>query len=109
MNSARWVDVQVRRVVDFCCQFLEKEVSEQNYLYLQELALQYGLERLELFIDHFILTRFATLSFTPEFLRDIPLHKLTSYLSSSGVSSPRLCTSVAPTESCLWPLVSSSG
>lgn len=86
LNNARCVDVQVWRVVDFCCQFLEKEVSEHNYLYLQELALQYSLERLELFIDHFILTRFATLSFTPEFLRDIPLHKLISYLSSSRVS-----------------------
>lgn len=87
MNNACWVDVQVWRVVDFCCQFLEKEVSEHNYLYLQELALQYSLERLELFIDHFILTRFATLSFTPEFLHDISLHKLISYLASSKVSS----------------------
>lgn len=77
--------LQVWRVVDFCCQYLEREVSEENYLYLQELALLYSLERLDTFIDHFILTRFATLSFTPDFLRDIPLHKLTSYLSSSQV------------------------
>lgn len=79
-------DAQVWRVVDFCCQFLEKEVSEDNYLYLQALALQYGLERLDAFVDGFILARFATLASTPEFLRDVPLHKLISYLSSSQVS-----------------------
>uniref|UniRef100_A0A3Q3QK03 Kelch-like protein 36 n=1 Tax=Monopterus albus TaxID=43700 RepID=A0A3Q3QK03_MONAL len=73
------------RLVDFCCQYLEQEVSEDNYLYLQELALIYSLERLDLFIDHFILTRFATLSFTPDFLHNIPLHKLTSYLSCGQV------------------------
>ncbi|XP_068613610.1 kelch-like protein 36 [Brachionichthys hirsutus] len=77
--------LQVWRVVDFCCQYLEREVSEENYLYLQELALLYSLERLDAFIDHFILSRFATLSFTPNFLRGIPLCKLSSYLSSSQV------------------------
>ncbi|XP_042352552.1 kelch-like protein 36 isoform X2 [Plectropomus leopardus] len=77
--------LQVWRVVDFCCQYLEREVSEDNYLYLQELALLYSLERLDAFIDHFILTHFATLSFTPDFLHDIPLHKLMSYLSSGQV------------------------
>uniref|UniRef100_A0A3Q1EM76 Kelch-like protein 36 n=1 Tax=Acanthochromis polyacanthus TaxID=80966 RepID=A0A3Q1EM76_9TELE len=77
--------LQVWRVVDFCCQYLEKEVSEDNYLYLQELALLYSLERLDAFIDRFILGRFATLSFTPDFLRDIPLRKLTCYLSSGQV------------------------
>ncbi|GLD67618.1 kelch-like protein 36 [Lates japonicus] len=77
--------LQVWRVVDFCCQYLEREVSEDNYLYLQELALLYSLERLDAFIDHFILTRFARLSFTPEFLHNIPLHKLCSYLSSGQV------------------------
>lgn len=82
--------IQVWQVVDFCCQFLEREVSEDNYLYLQELALLYSLERLDTFIDHFILTRFATLSFTPDFLRDIPLNKLASYLSSSQVDAQRL-------------------
>lgn len=61
-------------------------MSEDNYLYLQTLALQYSLERLEVFIDRFILARFATLASTPEFLRDIPSHKLISYLSSSQVS-----------------------
>ncbi|TNN00967.1 hypothetical protein fugu_012213 [Takifugu bimaculatus] len=76
---------EVWRVVDFCCQFLEEEVSEDNYLYLQTLALQYSLERLEVFIDRFILARFATLASTPEFLCDIPSHKLISYLSSSQV------------------------
>ncbi|XP_028285968.1 kelch-like protein 36 isoform X2 [Parambassis ranga] len=77
--------LQVWRVVDFCCQYLEQEVSEDNYLYLQELALLYSLERLDTFIDHFILARFATLSFTPDFLRNIPFHKLSSYLSSGQV------------------------
>ncbi|KAM9854344.1 kelch-like protein 36 [Aulostomus maculatus] len=77
--------LQVWRVVDFCCQYLEQEVSEDNYLNLQELALLYSLERLDAFIDDFILTRFATLSFTTDFLRDIPLHKLASYLSSGQV------------------------
>lgn len=71
--------------MDFCCQYLEREVSEDNYLYLQELALLYSLERLDTFIDHFILSRFETLSFTPDFLRDIPLNKLSSYLSSGKV------------------------
>lgn len=77
--------LQVWRAVDFCCQYLEREVNEENYLYLQELALLYSLERLDAFIDRFILARFATLSFTPDFLRSIPLHKLTSYLSSGQV------------------------
>ncbi|KAM3610017.1 uncharacterized protein V6R79_023913 [Siganus canaliculatus] len=77
--------LQVWQVVDFCCQYLEKEVTEDNYLYLQELALLYSLERLDTFIDHFILTHFATLSFTPSFLQDIPVGKLTSYLCSSQV------------------------
>ncbi|XP_030281114.1 kelch-like protein 36 isoform X4 [Sparus aurata] len=77
--------LQMWRVVDFCCQYLEREVTEGNYLYLQELALLYSLERLNTFIDHFILARFATLSFTPDFLRDIPVHKLTFYLSTGQV------------------------
>ncbi|XP_061577273.1 kelch-like protein 36 isoform X2 [Cololabis saira] len=81
--------LQVWRVVDFCCQYLEREVNEDNYLYLQELAQLYSLERLDTFIDHFILARFATLSFTPSFLRSVPLQKLTSYLSSGQSSSCR--------------------
>lgn len=89
LQKCKCVLVQVWCVVDFCCQYLEREVSEDNYLYLQELALLYSLERLDAFIDHFILARFATLSFTPDFLRDIPLHKLTSYLSSGQVNTPR--------------------
>lgn len=72
--------------MDFCCQYLEREVSEENYLYLQDLALLYSLERLDTFIDHFILSRFETLSFMPDFLRDIPLNKLSSYLSSGKVN-----------------------
>ncbi|KAM6946110.1 LOW QUALITY PROTEIN: kelch-like protein 36 [Aplochiton taeniatus] len=74
--------LQVWRAVDFCCQYLETEVSEENYLYLQELAVLYSLERLDAFIDGFVLRGFATLSLTPRFLRDVPLHKLTAYLSS---------------------------
>ncbi|XP_018594763.2 kelch-like protein 36 [Scleropages formosus] len=77
--------LQVWRAVDFCCQYLEKEVNEENYLYLQELAQLYSLERLDAFIDHFILERFATLSFTPEFLRDTQLPKLALYLASGQV------------------------
>uniref|UniRef100_A0A8D3CKZ0 Kelch-like protein 36 n=1 Tax=Scophthalmus maximus TaxID=52904 RepID=A0A8D3CKZ0_SCOMX len=77
--------LQVWRVVDFCCQYLEREVSEDNYLYLQELALLYSLERLDAFIDRFVLARFATLSFSRDFLQNIPLHKMTSYLASGQV------------------------
>ncbi|KAK2841737.1 hypothetical protein Q5P01_011937 [Channa striata] len=77
--------LQVWRVVDFCCQYLEQEVSEDNYLYLQELAQLYSLERLDAFIDRFILTHFATLCLTSDFLCNIPLHKLTSYLSCGQV------------------------
>lgn len=60
-------------------------MSEDNYLYLQELALLYSLERLSAFVDRFILKHFSMLSFTPDFLRDIPFHKLNSYLSSGQV------------------------
>ncbi|KAJ8335544.1 hypothetical protein SKAU_G00388860 [Synaphobranchus kaupii] len=77
--------LQVWRVVDFCCQYLEREVSEENYLYLQELALLYSLERLDTFIDRFVLERFATLSFTPGFLRDVRLSKMAAYLGSGQV------------------------
>ncbi|XP_068580149.1 kelch-like protein 36 [Cebidichthys violaceus] len=77
--------LQVWRAVDFCCQYLEREVSEDNYLYLQELAQLYSLERLDSFIDRFVLARFATLSLTPDFLRNTPPHKLASYLSSGQV------------------------
>ncbi|KAI1890054.1 hypothetical protein AGOR_G00169270 [Albula goreensis] len=77
--------LQVWRVVDFCCQYLEKEVSEENYLYLQELAILYSLDRLDAFIDRFVLERFATLSFTPAFLRDVRLPKLAAYLGSEEV------------------------
>lgn len=80
------------RVVDFCCQYLEKEVNEDNYLYLQELALLYSLERLDAFIDYFILTHFATLSFTSDFLCNIPLQKLTSYLSNGQVNTHHFST-----------------
>ncbi|XP_028304213.1 kelch-like protein 36 isoform X1 [Gouania willdenowi] len=47
--------------------------------------LQLSLERLDAFIDRFILARFSTLSFSPDFLQSISLYKLTSYLSSEQV------------------------
>ncbi|XP_062860884.1 kelch-like protein 36 [Trichomycterus rosablanca] len=77
--------LQVWQAVDFCCQYLEKQVNEENYLYLQELAMLYSLERLDSFIDRFILERFATLSFMPGFLRDVSLSKLCCYLASEHV------------------------
>ncbi|KAG7521694.1 hypothetical protein JOB18_004494 [Solea senegalensis] len=77
--------LQAWRVVDLCCQYLEQEVSEENYLYLQELALFYSLERLDAFIDRFILARFAALSFTADFLHNVPVRKLMSYLASEQV------------------------
>ncbi|XP_034734559.1 kelch-like protein 36 [Etheostoma cragini] len=77
--------LQVGPVVDFCCKYLEEVLSEDNYLHLQGLALLYSLKPLETCIDSFILARFATLSFTPDFSHSIPLHKLASYLSSSQV------------------------
>ena len=81
--------------MDFCCQYLEMEVGKDNYLYLQELALFYSLERLEAFVDRFILRHFATLSLTADFLQGIPLDKLTSYLSSEQVCSTRLPPTVS--------------
>ncbi|XP_036849663.1 kelch-like protein 36 isoform X2 [Manis javanica] len=77
--------LQIWTVVDFCCEYLEQEVSEDNYLYLQELASIYSLKRLDAFIDGFILRRFGTLSFTPDFLQNVSMQKLCVYLSSSEV------------------------
>lgn len=77
--------LQVWQAVDFCCQYLEKEVREDNYLYLQELALLYSLDRLDAFIDRFILKHFSTLSITSEFLQDVRMFKLCAYLSSEQV------------------------
>ncbi|KAF6288298.1 kelch like family member 36 [Rhinolophus ferrumequinum] len=77
--------LQIWTVVDFCCEYLEQEVSEDNYLYLQELASIYSLKRLDAFIDGFILSHFGTLSFTPDFLQNISMQKLCLYLSSSDV------------------------
>ncbi|XP_055030446.2 kelch-like protein 36 isoform X2 [Misgurnus anguillicaudatus] len=77
--------LQVWRAVDFCCQYMEKEVREDNYLYLQELAVLYSLDRLDAFIDRFILEHFATLSITPEFLQDVRLSKLCAYLADEQV------------------------
>lgn len=87
--------LQVGQAVDFCCQYLEMEVSQDNYLYLQELALLYSLERLEAFVDRFVLQHFATLSLTAHFLQNVPLHKLTSYLSSEQVGSTSLPPNVS--------------
>ncbi|XP_033942989.1 kelch-like protein 36 isoform X2 [Pseudochaenichthys georgianus] len=78
--------LQVWRVVDLCCQYLEGGLSEDNFLFLQQLALLYSLERLDSCVDRFVLTHFASLSFTPDFLHHIPLHKLSAYLSSGQVS-----------------------
>jgi len=80
--------VKVGQAVDFCCQYLEMEVGTDNYLYLQELALLYSLERLDIFVDRFVLQHFATLSLTADFLQNVPLHKLTAYLSSEQVGLP---------------------
>ncbi|XP_038662242.1 kelch-like protein 36 [Scyliorhinus canicula] len=77
--------LQIWKVVDFCCEYLENEVSEENYLYLQELASIYDLERLDCYIDSFILHDFGTLSFTPEFLQNISVQKLCLYLESNNV------------------------
>ncbi|XP_053742084.1 kelch-like protein 36 isoform X1 [Synchiropus splendidus] len=77
--------LQVWPAVELCCQYLEQELSEENLLYLQQLALFYSLERLDRFIDRFILSRFASLSFSPTFLRDLPAQKLGLYLSSGQV------------------------
>ncbi|KAL4685923.1 hypothetical protein H8959_001520 [Pygathrix nigripes] len=77
--------LQIWTVVDFCCEYLEQEVSEDNYLYLQELASIYSLKRLDAFIDGFILNHFGTLSFTPDFLQNVSMQKLCVYLSSSEV------------------------
>nr|XP_034378564.1 kelch-like protein 36 isoform X2 [Arvicanthis niloticus] len=77
--------LQIWTVVDFCCEYLEQEVSEDNYLYLQELASIYSLKRLDAFIDSFVLSHFSTLSFTPDFLQSISVQKLCMYLSSGQV------------------------
>lgn len=77
--------LQLWTAVDFCCEYLEQEVSEDNYLYLQELASIYSLRRLDAFVDSFVLGRFGTLSFTPAFLQSVSVQKLCLYLSSSRV------------------------
>ncbi|TRY82837.1 hypothetical protein DNTS_022053, partial [Danionella cerebrum] len=77
--------LQVWRAVDFCCQYLEKEVREDNYLYLQELAFVYSLDHLDAFIDRFILEHFTLISTTPEFLQDVRIDKLCLYLSDEQV------------------------
>lgn len=73
--------LQVWHAVDFCCQFLEAQVCTDNFLYLQKLALLYSLQRLDAFIDHFVLERFASLSHSPLFLCHMPASKMAAYLS----------------------------
>lgn len=77
--------LQIWKVVDFCCEYLENEVNEENYLYLQELASIFSLERLGCYIDSFILRNYSTLCFTNAFLQNIPLQKLCLYLMSNQV------------------------
>ncbi|KAM9376413.1 kelch-like protein 36 isoform 2-T3 [Pholidichthys leucotaenia] len=77
---------EVWKVVDYCCEYLEQAVSDDNYLCMQELALLYNLERLEAFVDSYVLARFSVLSVTPRFHRDMPLHKLNFYLSRDEVT-----------------------
>ncbi|XP_063801776.1 kelch-like protein 36 [Pseudophryne corroboree] len=77
--------LQIWPVVDFCCEYLESEVNEENYLYLQELASTYSLQRLESYIDSFILHNYSTLSSTSDFLQNISIQKLCQYLMSSQV------------------------
>ncbi|OCT84496.1 kelch-like protein 36 [Xenopus laevis] len=77
--------LQIWKVVDFCCEYLENEVSEENYLYLQELASIYSLERLGSYIDSFIRQNYATLSFTADFLQNISTQKICQYLSSNQI------------------------
>ncbi|KAM5137792.1 kelch-like protein 36 [Mantella aurantiaca] len=77
--------LQVWKAVDFCCEYLEGEVSEDNYLYLQELASVYSLERLGAFIDSFVLGNYAALAFTGDYLRNVGVHKLCQYLASDRV------------------------
>uniref|UniRef100_A0A8C5QLL1 Kelch-like protein 36 n=1 Tax=Leptobrachium leishanense TaxID=445787 RepID=A0A8C5QLL1_9ANUR len=77
--------LQIRKVVDFCCEYLEHEVNEDNYLYLQELASIYSLERLGSYIHSFVLQNYGTLSFTNDFLQNISIQKLCQYLMSNQV------------------------
>ncbi|KAM8946136.1 kelch-like protein 36 [Pelodytes ibericus] len=77
--------LQLWKVVDFCCEYLENEVNEENYLYLQELASIYSLERLGSYIDSFVLQNYGTLSFTTDFLQDLSVQKLCQYLMSNQV------------------------
>lgn len=77
--------LQVLQAVDFCCQYLEQQVNQDTYLDLQELARFYDLERLDGFIDRFVLANFSTLSLTPDFLQRTSLDKFTYYLCNSQV------------------------
>lgn len=58
-------------------------MSEDNYLYQQELASTYNFRWLDASILSFILSHLSTLTFTPDFLQNITMQKLCMYLSSS--------------------------
>ena len=77
--------LQVWHAVDFCCQFLESQVSTDNFLYLQKLSLLYSLERLDAFIDQFVLERFSLLSLSSHFLCHMLASKMAAYLSDERV------------------------
>ncbi|ETE66072.1 Kelch-like protein 36, partial [Ophiophagus hannah] len=77
--------LQIWKVVDFCCEYLENEVDEENYFYLQELASIFNLKCLDSFIDMFIMKNFVTLSLTSDFLQNITIEKLCHYLGSRGM------------------------
>lgn len=77
--------LQIWMVVDFCCEYLEQEVSEDNYLYLQELVFIYSFKWFDVFIDGFILNYFGMLFFMFDFLQNVFMQKLCVYLSSSEV------------------------
>lgn len=77
--------LQVWKVVDFCCEYLESEVSEDNYLYLQEMASIYSLDRLGSYIDSFILNNYSSMAFTNDYLQNVSVQKLCQYLASNRV------------------------
>lgn len=57
------------------------QVCSENYLYLQKLALLYSLERLDAFIDRFVVEHFSSLGDSPHFLLHTGPSKMAAYLS----------------------------
>lgn len=78
--------LQVWPAVNFCCQFLETQLSTDNFLYMQKLALLYNLEHLDAVVDSFVLEHFGSLSRSPHFLSGMSASKMATYLSDE-----RLC------------------